>query len=103
MGWLLLAPATGGAAELPVSFANSLRSTTGAGPYAMVVAYLNADEIPDLVSANVSRNDVSVLCGNGRVRRRGCVLVSPPRQEGGGDFWDKLRALLVHDARATFP
>jgi hypothetical protein len=21
----------------------------------------------------------------------------------GGDFWDKLRALLVHDARATFP
>jgi hypothetical protein len=21
----------------------------------------------------------------------------------GGDFWDKVRALLVHDARATFP
>ncbi|WP_354699774.1 hypothetical protein DSM112329_00029 [Paraconexibacter sp. AEG42_29] len=47
------------------TFTASLESpATGSLPYSVAVGDLNGDTIPDLVTANLSSNDVSVLLGN---------------------------------------
>ena len=57
------------AARAAVSFA------AGDTPFSVAVADLDGDGIPDLVSANIDSDNVSVLLGNGD----GSFQAAPPR------------------------
>ena len=45
------------------TFQAAMAFAAGTRPFSVFVADLNADTVPDLVTANVSSNDVSVLLG----------------------------------------
>src|SRR6266487_1708880 len=54
------------------SFAKARNYTTGRGPYSIALGDLNGDGKPDLATANLDANTVSVLLnrGDGRFRAR---------------------------------
>jgi hypothetical protein len=64
LAWLLLSAALNIYADTP-SFNSAVNYDVGISPNALISADLNGDGVPDLVTANINGNSVSVLIGNG--------------------------------------